>query len=167
MHNGQMTATHGKTGFPRKSDKWIPWYFVAFFVLLAIIDGIFVTIATKTHSGSVTEQAYQKGLQYNNTITAAQRQEKLGWQGAILFAGDRLQFSLKDHESQPLTGAEVTAYISRPTQSGYDFTINLEETVPGSYSAVADFPLKGQWDVRMAAQWQQQHYQQHRRIVVR
>ena len=61
-----------------KRDRIIPLYFVAFFVFIAIMDGIFVYLATTTHSGVVTENAYQKGLNYNQYITAYDQQEMLG-----------------------------------------------------------------------------------------
>jgi len=63
---------HNKESF---RDRIIPLYFVAFFVVIAIFDGIFVYLATSTHSGVVTENAYQKGLNYNQYIDAYNQQE--------------------------------------------------------------------------------------------
>lgn len=150
----------------RKSDKWIPWYFVAFFVVLAIIDGIFVIIATSTHTGVITENAYKKGLNYDQVVAASKAQEALGWQGAISLDGTLLTFSLTDKNKAAIEGAEVTAYMVRATQAGYDFSLPLEAKGNGVYSQQVVFPLKGQWDVRIAAKWNAQHYQQKRRIVV-
>ena len=67
-----------------KNDKWIPWYFVLFFATIAICDAVFVGLALSTHRGLVTEHAYQKGLEYNHTIAAAEQQDGLNWQGRIL-----------------------------------------------------------------------------------
>ena len=77
---------------PRKSDKWIPWYFVAFFVVLAILDGIFVTIAATTHTGVITENAYQKGLDYNEVVAASEEQDEIGWVGNIGFEKSTVTF---------------------------------------------------------------------------
>jgi len=57
-------------------DKLIPWYFVIFFLVLFIVDGIFVYLATSTHTGVVTENAYEKGLRYNEVIERARAAEK-------------------------------------------------------------------------------------------
>lgn len=152
---------------PRKSDKWIPWYFVAFFVVLAILDGAFVTIALSTHRGVVTDNAYQKGLNYNQTIAASERQDALGWAGTISFESGMLLLALSDKDQVAIKEANVTAYISRPAQAGFDFSVPLELNTEGVYSNNVIFPTKGLWNVRIMATWQQQQYQKSQNIVVR
>jgi nitrogen fixation protein FixH len=151
----------------RKSDKYIPWYFVAFFVVLAILDGIFVYIATSTHTGVVTDNAYKKGLEYNQTIELVESQEKLGWKADIEFMQPHLVFYLKDKTDIEIKNAEVMAYISRVTQDGYDFKINLPYKENGQYSKNINFPLKGQWDISVVVKWNQQQYQKSKRIIVK
>jgi nitrogen fixation protein FixH len=152
---------------PRKSDKWIPWYFVAFFVVIAILDGIFVTIAASTHTGVITEKAYQKGLDYNQVVAASESQDKLGWTGNIHLSQNTINFEIKDSQNMPLKGAKVTAYFTRTTQAGYDFSIPLEANAEGIYNQHINFPLKGLWDVRILATWNQQQYQKSKQIVAR
>lgn len=156
-----------ETADARESDKWIPWLFVLFFVVIAIVDGAFATIAIKTKPGLVTENAFEKGLSYNKTLEAAQAQEKLGWQGDVALEGDRLVFRLKDGDGILLQGAKITARIVRPVQNGYDFEAPLAETAPGVYESEIHFPLKGQWGVRVFAQWQDKHYQSAKTLMVR
>lgn len=151
----------------RKSDKWIPWYFVAFFVVLAILDGIFVTIAFSTHTGVVTENAYKKGLEYNQTVAASEKQEALGWHGRIGLDDSLLSFYLEDKNGGAIEGAYVKAYFSRATQAGHDFSASLASKAGGNYNKEINFPLKGQWDVVIEAQWNQQQYQQSKRIIVK
>ena len=152
---------------PKKSDKWIPWYFVAFFVVLAILDGIFVTIAATTHTGVITEQAYQKGLDYNEVVTASEKQAEMGWNGNINLYGNTISFELKDSGDLNIKDAEAIAYFTRTTQAGYDFSTPLELNAEGIYSKNINFPLKGLWDVRILATWNQQQYQKSRQIVVK
>lgn len=154
-------------GQPKKSDKWIPWYFVAFFVGLALVNGVFVTIATSTHRGVVTDHAYQKGLDYNAVVQAVDAQAARGWQGEMTLDGDRFVFTLADNKEAPLAGAHVTAHFSRPAQAGYDFSVTLEETAAGQYSQTVSFPLHGQWDAKIAVLWNSQPYQQRKRIFVK
>ena len=149
----------------RKSDRWIPWYFVLFFVVLAILEIIFVGIANRTDTGVVVEHAYEKGLQYNKTIKEYATQDNTGWKGEISVWKETLLFHLEDASHTPLTGAAVVAHVVRPTQKGYDFVITLEETDKGIYSAQIYFPLQGQWDIKVSAQWQEQSYQIHKRVI--
>ena len=155
------------TGNVAKNDKWIPQYFIMFFVGLAIVDGIFVWLATSTHTGVVTEHAYQKGLAYNDTVDAAESQEQLGWKGTIEYEAGKTTLTLIDSYGHFISDAEVQAHFFRPTQAGYDFSIPLPTEAEGKYGASVELPLKGQWDIRITAKWKQQYYQQHKRILVK
>ena len=146
-------------------DKWIPWYFVAFFVVLAILDGIFVFVATSTHTGVVTENAYQKGLNYNDTIEAARAQESLGWSAAVAYANGTLSLNLNDDAGLAIEGAAVEAFFFRPTQDGLDFSAPLLAIGNGHYANQV-IASEGQWDVRVYVTWQQKHFQMTQRIVV-
>jgi len=157
---------------PRKSDKYIPWYFVAFFVVLFILDGIFVYLATSSHTGVVEKSTYSRGLKYNETVAAADSQAQLGWKSTINFDPDAmLKFTLADANGKPLEGATVRAQFFRPTQEGQDFIVTLNATKLGSgtsgglYSAQVD-AAPGLWDVRIFVKWQQQRYQMTERIIV-
>ena len=152
---------------PKPSDKWIPWYFVAFFVGLAIVNAVFVYLATSTNTGVITKQAYEKGLEYNQVIAASREADALGWQAYITLEDGKLQTQVKNDRRQPVEHAQVVAYFTRPTTEGHDFEHQLHEAAPGLYAGEIHAPLKGQWDVRIAVTWQNQHYQKSQRIVIR
>ena len=78
-----------------------------------------------------------------------------------------LVFSLKDANDVEIKDAKVTAYITRLTQAGYDFDIELPHLESGTYKNNVEFPLKGQWEVRLVVKWNQQQYQQSKRIIVK
>ncbi|WP_417466224.1 FixH family protein [Kordiimonas sp.] len=160
-----MSNTAQDTGM-RKSDRLIPWYIVAFFVVVAILDGIFVYIATSTHTGVVSEQAYDKGLAYNETVAAAEKQAALGWQHSISHEDGRLIFTLTDGDGAALKDAAVKAVIRRPIGDTADFTLELRQIVDGRYEAPISFPANGQWDARIYALWQDKDYQAHKRLIV-
>lgn len=151
----------------KKSDKYIPLYFVAFFAVIFVVDGIFVYMATSTHRGVVTDRAYQKGVDYNHTVAAEKSQRLLGWQGQIKLNDKALHFTLHDANDAPISDARVDVHLFRPTQAGMDRTIPLEAMGDGSYNTTLDLPLKGQWDARISATWKQQSYQIHKRIVLK
>jgi nitrogen fixation protein FixH len=161
MNTTALNAVKG----PHPSDKWIPWYFVAFFVGLAIVNAIFIYIATSTHSGVVTENAYSEGLSYNETIAAVEAQEALGWQSIIQIEGDMLKFELSDGRDK-IKSASVIAEFVNPTREGMDFTIDLTETDQGLYEGVIPSNIFGQWDIRVKTIWQQTQYQINKRIVI-
>ena len=144
------------------------WYFVAFFGFIAAVNTVMVTLAIRTHSGIVTDHPYEKGLAYNRVVEAEKKQQELGWKSVIELRHSRaggnklvLYFELKDKAGAIISPDKATATITRPTQSGMDFTLELK----GAETAV-EFPAKGVWEVRVDAQHGSVHYQQSRRIVV-
>lgn len=49
-------------------DRFIPWYFVMAFAVVFAVNGFFVYKAVTTSHGVVTENAYEKGLQFNDVV---------------------------------------------------------------------------------------------------
>ena len=49
-------------------DKYILFAFLAFFGVIFVLDGIFVYTAISTQTGVIAEKAYEKGLNYNETL---------------------------------------------------------------------------------------------------
>lgn len=139
-------------------DKFIPWMIVLFFSALVAIDMVFVAVAVRTNTGTISENAYEDGLHYNKTLDAAALQAERGWAHDFSFESGVLRVSLKTVEA-PAAGAGVRAVFTRPVQAGHDFELRLAESSPGVYEAKPDFPMPGQWNVRIYAQWQGQPYQ--------
>ena len=137
----------------RRRGRWVPWCFVLFFAVIALLDGIFVTIAIRTHTGVVTEDAYEKGLAFNQVLDSAARQAHLGLRQKAAFEDGVLSWTLTDGQGMPLPDARVHATFYRPTQAGYDFTLPLDGAGRGVYRAQPQFPLPGLWTARLEAQW--------------
>ena len=147
-------------------DKYIPWMVVVFFLIFIAVDAVMVTLAVRTQTGVVTEQAYEKGLAYNQALDAAEVQKSWGWMSVISLHEDILSFSLQDKNSQIIKGAKVTAIIRRPVQDGYDVSYSLTQTINGDYQTQVSFPMPGEWDVKVSAKWQNKHYQAHQTFIV-
>jgi len=151
----------------RKSDRFIPWYFVLFFVVIAMVDATFVTIAVKTKTGTMTGNTYQRGLDYDQVLAKVAEQNALGWQGEIEFFGKSdLRFDLTDKSGKALSGAIVKARMLRPVQEGNDFEVELHPDGRGGFGAKVDFPFPGLWDVNVEAVWQSHHYYLMKTITV-
>lgn len=162
-----MTTRQKETAdIPDKRDRWIPWMFVLFFVVVGSVDAVMVTLALRTNTGVVTDKAYEKGLAYNETLAAAAAQDKLGWRDETVFDGRHLSFSLRDGAGAPLRGAEVRARLTRPVSAGHDFEVVLAEA-GDSYGAPVSFPLVGEWQARIFVKWQDKHYQSSRILMIR
>jgi nitrogen fixation protein FixH len=150
------------------SGKRVAWYFITFFGFIAAVNTVMVTLAIRTHSGTVTEHPYEKGLAYNQVVDAKKKQEELGWKGAVelrhsLESGSpsTLFFELRDNNGAVINPTKVTATITRPTQSGMDFTAALNAT-----QTPITFPAKGIWHVRVNAVVGNKIFQQSKRVVV-
>ena len=136
-------------------------YFFAFFGFIAAVNAVMVTLAIRTHSGVVTDHAYEKGITYNQVVEAEEKQKELGWKSELEYSNGNIVFALYDKNNHPIPLEKATATITRPTQSGMDFTVQLTGT-----KTPADFPAKGLWEVRVDVLHEGTHYQQSKRIVV-
>jgi len=143
------------------TGRHVCWCFVVFFGFIAVVNAVMVALAIRTHSGVVTEHPYEKGLAYNAVVEAQMKQEALGWKGAISYKDRALIFHLRDKNNQAITPEKITATITRPTQQGMDFTVQLKST-----ETPINFPAQGAWAVRVDVMHQGMHYQQSKRIVV-
>lgn len=151
---------------PRPSDRFIPWYFVLFFAVQAVIFTGFAHIAFSTFTGLVTEDAYDKGITYNKTIEKAKEQAALGFTSTIAYKDGRFVFTLTDGHGKPVTGeSEITLMLFRPVHAGDDVTMALKPE-NGAWVAKMTPPEPGLWDVRIHAVAPKWHYQTSKRMVL-
>ncbi len=141
----------------KKGDKWIPWYFVMFFLVIAAVDATFVMLAIKTQTGLVTDRAYEKGLAYNGVLNEAEAQRKLGIIHNVSYKSGKITWRLSTYNKTPVTDAKVRAKFFRAVQDGNDFELVLSDEGSGNYTAAPRFPLPGAWTARLEAQWQDSH----------
>lgn len=155
-----------------KKDFQVVWIFILFFAVFIIIDIFYIYIAQKTWQGVATEDAYQKGLRYNQTIEYVKKQKDLGWKAKIKYnpiisKSGNLDFAIFDQRNQLITNAKVFAVITRPLQSGYDFKIELPfDQKKLIYSSKINFPLEGQWNIEIQAIKDSNTYQEVKRLII-
>lgn len=131
---------------------------LSFFVVVSIVDGIFVYNAIKSFSGEVVDHAYEKGLAYNSVIEHAERQSKSGISGDLSFERGVLTLSLKNKDGVPVTTARASVKFIRPVFDGQDFEADLVHAGHGVYRAEADLPADGVWIAKAEAAWDTQVY---------
>jgi len=144
------TMTNPQKGF-RITGKMVLFFLLAFFGVVMIANGIFLYVALKTFPGLGDAQAYRSGLQYNETLAAAERQKALGWRTAVAYdPAGRFEVRLFDRHDQPLQYARVDAEIQRPAVDLYDRAVELPEIKPGVYGAAVELPFAGLWRIKLS-----------------
>lgn len=126
-------------------------YFFAFFGVIIAVNSVFISNALKTHSGLVIEQAYEKGLSYNETLDAARNQPDI--EHEVSYNSGVLRWKL------PMQDATVSAKIKRRIKDGHDFEVTFEHVGGGVYEASPDFPMIGAWTAHLKAAWNNTTFQ--------
>lgn len=141
------------TQSPRK-DLWIPACFVAFFICLAGLEIWFVTMATQTFSGLVTDEAYAVGVNYNEVLKQREAERELGWTTIFEFVdGDgldgELTLTIRDAAGQPLVADNLRATAERMSRHPQIQSVSFDHIGDGAYRAAISVPLGGRWFVRV------------------
>lgn len=161
---------------PRQRGWWYPWIFVGFMLLVVAVNGIMATLAVRTFPGLQTEDAYNKGLRYNDTIAAGREQERRGWRMSLEVKplpasaegghDARVTVAFVDRDGQPLERLEVEAALHRPAVAGFDRTLPLEPRGGGVYTGVVSLPFAGQWEARITARRDADSHQATQRLFL-
>lgn len=154
-----------------RRSRWIPYSFFGFFGVVLAVNGVMLAYALGTFNGLSVDGAYDRGLNYNETLAEFETQRALGWDLDVAFAPDEsragdLMVSAHDRAGNPLHQAAITASLIRPTQEGSDFTVALTEGAAGTYAAPIQLPLPGQWQLRLDIVHEDDSYRLERRISV-
>jgi nitrogen fixation protein FixH len=156
----------------REGDRWIPWAFLAGFLVVLAANATLVIMALSSWTGLTTEHAYAQGLNYNQTLAAARAQEALGWQAELSVEAEdprraEVRFSLTDRDGWPVRAEWVRARFVRPTQSGQDVEITLATRGGTDYRGQAELPLPGLWDLHVLAVKGEARFRTTERVVLK
>jgi len=160
MASAHQTQNSG----PRPSDKWIPWYIVLFFVFITCVLSVFTWVAVTTHTGTVTDDAYQKGLAYNDTIHKADAQAAFGYVPALARAGDDIRFTLADAAGQAVDLSQASIWLFRPVNARDDLRADMRIEAGAAVFSAAGLAA-GLWEVRVRAETPKGPYQYSKRMV--
>jgi nitrogen fixation protein FixH len=124
---------------------------IAFFGVVSLVNGIMIREAISTFGGLETDSPYKAGLAFSREIAASEAQEKRHWNvtakiGTIVNGQLRIGITALDATGRPLTGYEVYAHLSHPTDRRLDRTVSMTPAGSGRFaSQTAVTP--GQWDL--------------------
>lgn len=160
----------------RQRGWWYPWIFVGLMLLVVAVNATLATLAVKTFPGLQSEDAYNEGLRYNDTLAAQRDQTKRGWKMDLraksnAAADGRRQAEVTvtfvDRDGYPLDRLDIDAELIRPTAAGFDQRLDFEHRAAGQYVASVTLPLAGQWDAKINARRDEETYQTTRRLLVK
>jgi nitrogen fixation protein FixH len=154
-------------------DRWIPWTFVAGFVVVVAVNAVMVQIALSSFSGLATRSPYERGVAYNRVLDEAQRQAALGWQVDVSFASagresraGRLEIIARDTAGAALDAARVQAILTRPVERIEAVELTAPSVGAGRFEAFLNVPLAGQWDLQLIIHRGDQRMDLRRRLFV-
>ncbi len=120
-----------------------------FFGVVFAVNGALVYFAMDSWPGLSTENAYEQGRDYNQTLADEAAQSSLGWTSDITLSknmdGHVMRVVFTDANGTPLDGLQVRATFSRPVGAENIVNITLPETAIGEYSSPVTLPLAGRW----------------------
>lgn len=143
MYQDKKELNHKK-----KKRDLIPYFIALFFVMIIVINIIFLYLARSTFSGVLTEDAYQKGLSYNDVVFAQSAQEQRGVQGLIEF-GEGAQGAQELIFEPNVACSKVEASLIRTVHDKGDMDIIMSQNNHNSYSYTFDQEITGSWFVRI------------------
>lgn len=152
-----MDASMSAAGGRRLTGPKVLAWLLGFFGLVMAVNGVFVYLALDSFSGLSTEQAYQKGLSYNETLRAGRAQRALGWRARVesewrgLDRPARIDVTLQDRDGAPLAGLSLSGNLRWPVKEGSDRALTFTDLGDGRYAGEAVLPYPGNWDLSLVA----------------
>ncbi|SKA78677.1 Nitrogen fixation protein FixH [Thiothrix eikelboomii] len=183
-HRQRLEAKLGQTSTQPKKGwfHWAPAIIVVFFIVLATVDSIIITLANKGASsefmarflpaprftsspvtsvfpGAVPHDFKEKYAQFNQHLDQLEVQRERGWQVLNGWqqtprAGQAAVFSISvtDKAGQPVSGAQVEVRFLRPADKSKDKQFTLPESNLGTYGQSVQLDEPGSWTVVLRIQ---------------
>ena len=95
---------------------------LAFFGVVFAVNGVMTYIALDSFSGLATEDAYRKGLRYNEQLATADAQAAQGWRVKVDYreGSGSLRLTLRDKDDLPLRSLQIEGIVGRPASAQHD-----------------------------------------------
>lgn len=124
---------------------------LGFFAIILAVNIVFVYLALDTFRGVTTEDAYVKGLNYNETLERSRSQAASGWQvdltatpgpaGAVT-----IDVAVNDMAAAPIALLAIEGSLRHPADEHLDVPLSFAAVEAGLYRAEIGAPTRGQWD---------------------
>lgn len=129
---------------------------LALFVSVTSVNVFMAYKAISTFGGLETQDAYRKGLNYNQRIEDARAQEALGWtdEAKIDAAAGTLTVTIKDRDQKGVEGLSLSGILGRPATNADDKEVAFRPVGSGVYAAEVAGLADGHWIATLAARQQ-------------
>ena len=121
-------------------------FIILFFVIIGLIDILFIIISKNSYPGTVTDNPYQKGLNYNQVLNKSALQElneyKIETESSKLSDNKFKYIIVLRKSGLYVSDAEVMVNIVRPLGEYQNFQVMLNNSGNGLYSSEISFPKK-------------------------
>ncbi len=143
-----------------QNDRWIPYSFVLFFLVIFAVNGTFFYLASQSWTGLVTDNPFERGLTYEEVQKAQQAQDALGWSHDITYTAlgtdgetwkGRIDVTIADNNGTIIHNARVDALIERPGRFSQAFKLPMQRLADGTYTATFDMTVAGRWSATAIA----------------
>lgn len=125
---------------------------IAFFALVATVNGVFIYFAITSWPGLSNRDAYKDGLNYNAQLDEARRQQALGWTSRLgIDSSGGVVANIGHADRTPVSGLRVQISITRPVGDERRVDTDLAQALDGSYRGAISALDAGQWRVQLTA----------------
>jgi hypothetical protein len=170
LANAGLLIVFGGMQKNKESMHWAPKLIIGFFIVLVVLNAIFLSISTRglpnaltrlilpnpsnsqVHTGFPGLIPHDRNKLYEPHLQELEQQKNLGW--TVIVEGlDGLKnnlasnviIKLSDKQHQPIIAATVTLELWRMANSADDQTIQFSENTPGEYHATVRLSDEGLW----------------------
>ena len=139
----------------QKRGRVVPFIIIAFFISFMTPVIGFAVLAFKVAPSEVTQNAYEKGVAYNEILKAEAAQQALGWTitnkvNLNAPGGPALELMIKDQKGAALEGLTGEVRFIHPAHSKHDQNLTLSGGKDGLYSLPITDIGSGNWWVHVS-----------------
>ncbi len=154
-HDLMQSTTGGpspKKRMPKEiTGRHVLFTMIGFFAVIIATDSWLVYKAISTFGGIETQDAYRKGLAYNDRIAEERAQAALGWTKDARLENNDLRVTIRDKNQKGVGYLQITAVLGRPATNANDRILKLTEISAGEYMATVGALEAGNWVATMEA----------------
>jgi nitrogen fixation protein FixH len=143
---------------------WV-WTIIGFFLVFLSANIYMLTLAGDSSPRLVNQDYYKRGEDYEENMLKRMAKDP-GWVMKIeapefidVAVPTTFVFTVFTKEGEPVDPDLVTFYAYRPSDGTHDFSQPMSKEAAGRYQTEVSFPLKGVWDILIAAKQGEEEYQ--------
>lgn len=150
-------------------SRYIPWVFVGGFALVVTVNAIMIWFAVGSFAGLYTQKPRDRGLHYNQVLAEQQRRDALGWRVEAAWRPEagRLEIAVFDSAGRPLAPTRLVAELVRPIEKRPPIGVALGATDIGRFAGHVELPERGNWDLDIVVERDDERYALTRRMFLK